>query len=362
MRAMSYEEDQPGVGQEGGQATDREAREPFDVMTPQPLCLSRLLSGGLITNYFCSSECRHCLYRCSPRWPKDYISAETARANLETLRRLGCRAVHIGGGEPLLRPDGAASALEVARQTGVHVEYIETNSSWYRDHDSACALLEKLADCGLSTLLVSISPFHNERVPFYKVKGVIDACRQTGISVFPWVSDFISDLSALDEEQPHSLEEYQALFGENYVANLPRRYWISPGGRALDTFGKFGTQKSVSQLAAESRRGCAELAEVTHFHIDLYGNYVPGLCAGLSIRREDLGTPLDPEAYPLISHLFAGGVGALLDYAAEAYGFGASKAAYGSKCELCYEIRRFLVVDKEMDSRELGPRGHYLYG
>lgn len=87
-------------------------------MPEKPLSISRLLSGGLITNYYCSSTCRHCLYRCSPRWPKEYISADTVRVNLETVCELGCRAVHIGGGEPLLEPEGVASVLEIANEVG----------------------------------------------------------------------------------------------------------------------------------------------------------------------------------------------------------------------------------------------------
>jgi hypothetical protein len=320
------------------------------------------MSGGLITNYYCSSTCRHCLYRCSPRWPKDYISVETARATLETVRKLGCTAVHIGGGEPLLKSEGVAAVLGVAQETGVHIGYVETNSSWYRDYDSACAILEELAERGLSTLLVSISPLHNEHIPFFKVKGVIAACRQTGIEVFPWVSEFVPDLNSLDDQRRHALEEYQELFGEDYLKNLPRRYWISPGGRALETFSPFSPGKSVGRLAAEGGRGCNELAEVSHFHLDLYESYIPGLCAGLSVRRDDLGEPLDPAEYPIISRLFSGGIGEFVSYAAEAYGFGASKPTYASKCELCYEIRRFLVVDQGIDSKELQPRGHYLYG
>jgi organic radical activating enzyme len=331
-------------------------------MPQRSLNISRLMSGGLITNYFCSSTCRHCLYRCSPKWPKEFISVETARANLQTIRKLGCTAVHIGGGEPLLRPDGVAAVLDVANKNGVYVEYVETNSSWYRNHEATCTVLEELAARGLSTLLISISPFHNERVPFYKVKGVIAACRQTGIQVFPWVSEFIPDLSAFNDQSPHTLEEYQELFGEDYVEKLPSRYWISPGGRALETFGRFAAGKSVDRLAAEGSRGCDELAEVSHFHLDLYGNYVPGLCAGFSIRREDLGSPLDSEEYPMISRLYAKGIGELVAYATERYGFALSKPTYGSKCELCYEVRRFLVIDREVDSKELQPRGHYLYG
>jgi len=115
--------------------------------------------------------------------------------------------MHIGGGEPLLNPDGVASVLQTAQEVGMGIEYVETNSSWYRDHEQACHFLGHLRNAGLSTLLVSISPLHNEYIPFAKVKGVIKACQQSGISVFPWISEFAADLDIFDERQKHSLEE-----------------------------------------------------------------------------------------------------------------------------------------------------------
>jgi len=98
-------------------------------MSRKPLSITRLTSGGIITNYFCSSVCRHCLYRSSPGWQKDYITFETAYKNFQTIRSLGCGSIHIGGGEPLLRPDCVDYVLEAANNAGVRVEYIETNSS-----------------------------------------------------------------------------------------------------------------------------------------------------------------------------------------------------------------------------------------
>ena len=106
--------------------------------------IKRLVSGGLITNYFCASSCRHCLYNCSPQWEKSYIRPQTAEKNLATIRRLGCASVHIGGGEPLLRPDALGDVLKIAGKVGVSVEYVETNSSWFKDPDSAMAMLVKL--------------------------------------------------------------------------------------------------------------------------------------------------------------------------------------------------------------------------
>jgi hypothetical protein len=330
-------------------------------MSKKILSITRLRSGGLITNYHCSSSCRHCLYRCSPKWPKEYISPETIRENLRTIKVLGCHSIHVGGGEPLLNPSCVASVLEIAGEERVFVEYVETNSSWYQNHDDACTILAELADRGLSTLLVSISPFHNEHIPFYKIKGVMEACYVTGISIFPWIAAFIPDISVFDETTTHALEEYQAYFGDHYLENLPRRYWISPGGRALETFGELPQKKSLSKLQSE-RSECMELADVSHFHIDLYGNYIPGSCSGLSVRREDLGTVLDQHEYPIISRLYSRGIGGFVSYAKKQYGFSASRTEYASKCALCHEIRRFLVIDKGVTSKELQPVGHYMYG
>lgn len=328
----------------------------------QELAIQALSSGGLITNYYCRSACRHCLYRCSPQWPKEYITPDVARQNLHVIRRLGCHSIHIGGGEPLLQPEALRQVLEVARESGVAVEYVETNSSWYRSHEAACAILEKLAGNGLETLLVSISPFHNEFIPFYKIKGVLTACREVGISVLPWISEFLSDLSVFDDRTTHRLEEYEQHFGAGYTAMLPQRYWISSGGRALETLGPYAPHHPVEEILEANRWGCGELANVSHFHIDLYGNYVPGLCAGLAIRREDLGAPLNPEFYPILSCLYTQGVGGLFAYAQDRYGVTPPAAEYASKCHLCYALRRVLVVEKDVNSIELQPYGHYVYG
>lgn len=323
------------------------------------LNISHLSSGGLITNYYCSSACKHCLYRCSPHWPKTFISPAVTRQNFQTALALGCTSMHIGGGEPLLNPDGVVSVLQTAQEVGMGIEYVETNSSWYRDHEQACGLLGHLRNAGLSTLLVSISPLHNEYIPFGKVKGVTQACQQSGISVFPWISDFATDLEMFDENQRHSLQEYQDRFGPDYIRNIPRCYWISMGGRALETFGPFAIGKTIPGLIQESQHGCSELNEVNHFHLDLFGNYIPGLCAGLSVQASDLGYELDPEEYPIITSLYSGGIGNLLDYAAGTFNVHPSKETYRLKCELCLEIRKHLVLEKNIRSKELQPIEHY---
>jgi hypothetical protein len=324
------------------------------------LKIGRLVSGGIITNYFCTSACQHCLYNCSPHWAKDYISVEVAEENFRTVKSLGCSAVHIGGGEPLLRPEELGAVLDAARRAGVSIDYVETNSSWFKDPESAAALLTGLRPKGLHTLLVSISPFHNEHIPFARTQGVMDAARNAGVRIFPWVAEFIPDLSGLDSAHPHALSEFEERYGKDYVRGILSRYWIHMGGRALETFRPVLRTKTLEHILRENTTGCGrELTDTSHFHFDLFGNYIPGLCSGLAIARDDVGKTLAEDKYPLLNILNTIGIRGFLDYAIREYGFKPRQAGYINKCDLCTEIRFILVQEGYNRLQELGPVEFY---
>ena len=321
------------------------------------LHISSLYSGGLITNYYCSSQCRHCLYGCSPRWPKMYITKEKAKSNFKLIKSLGCYSVHIGGGEPFLNVDGLEKVLDGSREENMQIDYVETNSSWYTDEDSAVNILQRLAGAGLRTLLVSMSPFHIEHIPFRKVKGVLAACRKTGVSVFPWIQEFYPELSMFDDNEKHSLNEFREKFGEDYIKSIPKRYWIHYGGRAIQTYKEIYPLQPVGEIL-KSGKGCIELTDTSHFHADLFGNYIPGLCSGISILVDDLAGPLNADEYPIITMLYNNGVNELLETATSKSGFNPQKK-YFNKCHLCFDIRKYLVKEKRVNSKELQPAEYY---
>jgi len=324
------------------------------------LAVTRLVSGGLIATYQCQSACPHCLYRSAAGRAPDYIDQETARFCFATALELGAVSMHVGGGEPLADPLGLAGVLAAAAETGMAITYVETSGSWYEDPDEARELLTELRNMGLASLLVSISPMHNACITLRQTLGVIEAARAAGIEVLPWQEHFLPDLQAFDPDTTHGFDEYLARFGPGYPASILERTWIHLGGRAFELFAPVLGRRPVETILAEASPSCLpELSEAGHFHMDLYGDYVPGLCAGLALRVSDLGRPLDPERYPILATLAESGIRGFYEYAVGLEEYVARPQGYVNKCELCQDMRRHLSERGWFESTELAPPDFY---
>ncbi len=259
----------------------------------------------------------------------------------------------------MIRHGDLGAVLSAADHAGIFIEYVETNSSWYEDELSACRLLETLYNKGLRTFLISISPFHMEFIPFEKVLGVMEACKKTGIRVFPWVDAFTDDLVQFDIQKPHKLEALFKVFGDDYLQQVQKKYWIHLGGRAIDTFGMLYPGKTAREIIQKEEASCAgQLSDTSHFHIDLYGNYIPGLCTGLSISMNDIGKVIPKKHYPLIALLADQGIKGLYDFAVTKGDYKSTKQKFINKCDLCNDIRTYLFQTGAYH-KELTPQGYY---
>ena len=312
----------------------------------------------------CNAQCRHCGAWPASREPgskseadSDFTTTDLHDFIDQIAETPAIEAVGLTGGEVFIVRELLYYAVERLREKRIPYTVV-TNAFWAKTLETAKEVLSDFKDTiGIG---LSADTFHNEFIPFAKVKGVIEAARQIGIGVFPWVSEFIDDLSRLDAAGTHTLTEFESLFGRNYVMHLPQRYWIHMGGRALETFRPYLADKSARQIIDKNAGGCSsELLSTGHFHLDLFGNYIPGLCSGLSIKREDLGNTLSEDRYPILTTLFHEGICGIYKLAKEKFEFTPSRNRYINKCDLCTEIRKVFTENHFGGAAELNPRAFY---
>lgn len=318
--------------------------------------IDKLVSGGLLVNYNCTSRCDHCMFACSPQRDQAYMQPQTAESIFRTVKEMGCSKMHITGGEPFMNIDGLESILHKAKQENICIDYIETNASWYTSYEEAMQLLMRLKLAGVKMLLISISPFHNKYIPFNKVKGLIKACNNTGISIFMWSQEFYFDLATMEIDSTHTREDFEKQFGPSYFKQVPYRYWIHYAGRALSLYRNHRPAMTVESLLLSEP--CHELKDNDKFTIDLYGNYIPGLCTGLAFHFNELGKPLHDKHYRIIHALATDGIRGLYEIGVQEFGF-IPKDTYMNKCHLCTHVRQHIAFKKSGKHPDLAPLEFY---
>lgn len=320
------------------------------------LSIGLLRGGGLVLGYCCQSRCRHCLYGAGPH-RRD--GGEEQAGDLERiLDNLAERApqarYHIGGGEPFVDLDLLERAVVGMSARGLRLEYVETNAAWAKDSEQVRTVLERMALAGLGCLLISASPFHAEHIPLRRTLMVMEAAdKLLPDGAFIWIPEFLQELAvALPDGGKLDLE--RRLMDHQSAQELVARYGLVPRGRTARLLFDYGPQMPWQQAASE--RSCAgTLSDTSHFHVDLEGRYVPGLCAGLVLPIEAVPGEVKLRHYPVLEALVRRGVAGLVELA-RVHGF-APAARYSGPCDLCGHARAYLAALGGFE--ELGPSGYY---
>jgi hypothetical protein len=322
------------------------------------------VSAGLLLSYKCNSRCKHCLYACSPRWNGDWLSVEDAEKILSQLavrlrgryahpERVGVNSgVHITGGEPFLNFDLLLQVMEIAQRLRIPSTFVETNCFWCKDDEATRDKLMQLKDKGLAGILISVNPFLVEWIPFERIERAARISEQVfGDNAMIYQRFFYEQFRRLGLKDTLSLEEYlkSAAYGLSYAELLP-------AGRVAYKLGFLFKKYPAKQFFGES---CgAELIRDWHIHIDNYGNFVPGYCAGISLGdARDLDSicqGIDLDELPVLKALLTD-LAVLYELGRE-FGY-AEQEGYTSKCHLCLDIRRHLA--KVGEFKELRPREFY---
>ena len=123
----------------------------------------------VVTNA-CTGKCKHCSEGdhepCGERIdPK--VAADAVR---RVAREYDIKTVLAFGGEPLLYTDAVYEIIRAARDCNVTRRQVITNGFFTRDAKKICEVAERLAECGVNDLLLSVDAFHQETIPIDTVK------------------------------------------------------------------------------------------------------------------------------------------------------------------------------------------------
>ena len=314
--------------------------------------INRLNHGGIMANYQCNAACRHCLYACSPDRDSGYITKESASEICTLLIEGGCRSVHIGGGEPFLNFDGLINLLEAARATSLKIEYVETNGSFAANESEAVRYLRELIDVGVDNLCISLDPFHAEYIPFELPLRLAKICRENNFGFFLWQERFLQGLSQVEPDIAHSRKSLEDQISPRYVIETAHRYGLSMGGRAINIEAEFSELKATHTLI--ETKPCRHLTSTEHFHVDMYGSFIPPGCTGIAIPLSEAVGGMPSGKYMAFEALVTGGVSGLVSFAKK-QGFRPNDQ-YTSRCALCFYTRKWL--SENIDCPELD-KDHY---
>jgi hypothetical protein len=311
------------------------------------------------------------MYACSPEWKGDWISEN----DLETcLSLLGGKiqpsprgrdtvslnyGLHFTGGEPFLNFDLLVRAVEIAHELKIPSTFVETNCFWCRSDRVTREKLHLLKEKGLMGILISVNPFYAEYVPFERTERCVRISFEVfGRNVVVYQAEYYHQFQQLGIRERISLEDYMELTGG---IDLTAKVELFLTGRAAFELKRFYPRFPARGFFHEPCR--PPFLRNWHNHFDNYGNMMPGYCGGISLgawRDIDhlINEGIDLEEHPILNFLISEDMQGLFHFAMD-YGYGESPEGYVSKCHLCLDIRKYLVLKK--DFSELTPGEFYLH-
>lgn len=331
------------------------------LIVPEPV------SAGLFLSYKCSGRCKHCMYACGPTWKADWISEADVSHYLSQLSdRIKASplgpdhidlnwGLHFTGGEPFLNFDLLLKAIRIANDLGIPSTFAETSCSWCRNDDGTEDRLRLLRQAGLNGIMVSVNPFVLEHVPFERTERAFRIGKKVfGDNAIIYQQFFYWQFRQLGINGSLCFEDYVEKAGLESL----RYAELIPMGRLPYTLGHVFKRKKAPSFFGQS---CADrLTSPYHIHIDNYGHYIGGFCAGISLGDahdvDSILEGIDLADRPVLRAL-AEGMEQLYKLGEE-FGYEDSPEGYVSACHLCMDIRKHLVRQTR-EFKELKPQQIY---
>lgn len=184
----------------------------------------------------CTGKCKHCSQGAHSADSEPFRFEIAAEAVKKISARYRIQTVMVFGGEPLLCADAVFSIIKAATERKIPKRQIITNGYFSRDPRTVRHVAERLAECGVNDLLLSVDAFHQETIPIDSVKGFAKEALECGIPMRLQPAWLVSPKDGNPYNQQtrailHSFADLQIPVGEGNV--------IFPEGNALKYFPEY---------------------------------------------------------------------------------------------------------------------------
>ena len=145
--------------------------------------LKNLNKLEFVVTYACTGRCKHCSEgdhtfcgeRIDPQIAADAVRKIAAEYDIKTVMTFG--------GEPLLYTDAVCAIMTAAKELNIPKRQVITNGYFSKNADKIREVAERLAECGVNDLLLSVDAFHQETIPIDVVRQFATEAKKCGIPI-----------------------------------------------------------------------------------------------------------------------------------------------------------------------------------
>ena len=145
--------------------------------------LKNLNKIEFVVTYACTGKCKHCSEgdhtacgeHIDPQIAADAVRKIAAEYEIKTVMAFG--------GEPLLYTDAVYEIMTVAKELNIPKRQVITNGYFSKNAAKIREVAERLAECGVNDLLLSVDAFHQETIPLDVVRAFAAAAKACGIPI-----------------------------------------------------------------------------------------------------------------------------------------------------------------------------------
>lgn len=197
--------------------------------------LKKLNRIEFVVTMACTGRCEHCSqgeHKSSDAIDKDLAATAVRRISEE----YNIESVMTFGGEPLLCCETVCEIHKAAKEMNIPQRQLITNGFFSRDYNKIKSVAEKIVECGVNEILLSVDSFHQETIPLEYVKSFANAVNVPDIKLQVHPAWLVSS----DSENPYNkktreiLAEFNKMGIETSEGNV-----IFPSGNALKYLGEY---------------------------------------------------------------------------------------------------------------------------